>query len=541
MDILVSTTSSLVLRYVLSNFLQPTYRPSMIIPVFLGLWEGTWLHMLLSSMPTSYDPYLAYLLRPILDFLISGSISYVFIVVVWSMLTVLALDAMGPEHFHDTRRERDSKRPARMGSSHTVLHTTHLPHSRRRSSSRSLTFVLPVASPESDNPTPSTSQLPSQSSTATSSSSITPRASSSTPDATSPRMVLTPQQQSIQQHPIAPIESPQLYISTQAVIMNPEPPPEPASSPISSFPLLQTPGKHRVELVVPALAEGSRSNFPRSPFPPFTVTSPPITNTGPTPREPEQHTEDQEPDHPIPVPAPGHFPIVALESSPPLLPQIPHQEAQVIPDHPSDEADPLQTPVLRGFDDPVHVDSEVDELTTPPYMRPPLASIPEGGSVIIEEAPSAGPSLLLKALATTTVPSTSNVTANATPVPIPAPGHLQTGSPALSALDILSPASSTSSIGGSIISTTDPKSLFERAEKLRNKAWQEVQEKSRLRAELQQARNEGRKKDIFILVGDLKDCEHRIDTLHARAKRRYYLGDALPLLLGLSTLTMMYL
>ncbi|KAG7098854.1 hypothetical protein E1B28_000757 [Marasmius oreades] len=525
MDILVSTASSLVLRYVLSNVLQP-YRPSMVIPVFLGLWEGTWLHMLSSSMPASYDPYLAYLLRPLVDFTISGSFSYVFIIVSWSILTVLALDAMGPEHFYDTRLQRDSKRPTRMGSSHTMLHAaTHSPQSRRRSRSRSLTFILPT-SPESATHTPSSSRQQSQS------SAITSNSSSTTPTGVSPtpRFDLTPQQQ-----PIAPIESLQMHIPSQVVIANTEPLPNPVSSPISSIPLLQTPVGHRIELVVPVLTEGSRSTFPRSPFPPSTSTPTQISNTDPTPRE------QADPDRPIPVPAPSYFPTVALQSNLPT--ETHYREAPVVRAQNDDDADPLQTPVLRGFDDPVHVDSDFDELTTPPYMRPPRpAFISHGGPTIIEDVPTAGPSLLLKVLSTTIDPSTSNVTTSATPVPIPPPGpHLQLGSPALSALDVLSPASPASSMAGSIISTTDPKILFERAEKLRNRAWQEVQEKTRLKSELQKARNEGKKKDIFILAGDVKECEHRIDTLHARAKRRYYLGDVLANTLMFSMLTVLHI
>ncbi|KAL0577035.1 hypothetical protein V5O48_004969 [Marasmius crinis-equi] len=550
MDILVSTASSFVLRYVLSNAL-PSYKPSMIIPVFLGIWEGTWLHMLLLSMPSSYDPYLAYLLRPFIDFFISGSISYVFSVVVWSALTVLALDAMGPAHFHDTRREKTYKRPisTRTGSahtSHTVLHPIpHTPRSRR-SRSRSLTFVLPVSSPESANlitsppsqeqSQASTSQSSSEatsgaSSSATpqipsSSSSATPQiaSSSSTSTATPPRTELTPQQR-----PIPPIESSEVSAASPEVDLGnnfvPSMGLEPVTSPITSIPLLNPPVNPRIELVVPAVAEGSRSNFPRSPFPPSTA--PPIVATSPTAPEesriagPARDSSDS----PIPVPAPGFFPGIVPEPNPRAFSIPPQPPVRAFLQH-HDETDALQTPVLRGFDDQVQVDSDIeaDELTTPPHLRavvrphhPSFMQALEGS--LVEEPPTAGPSLLLDARSVTLASSTS-ITANVSPVPVPPRGQ---PSPALSALDMLSPVSATSAME-SIISTTDPKLLFDRAEKLRNKAWKEVEEKARLKADLVKARAEGRKKDIFILTGDIKDSEHRIDNLHARAKRRYYLA-----------------
>ncbi|KAJ8077168.1 hypothetical protein PM082_001596 [Marasmius tenuissimus] len=561
MDILISTASSFVLRYVISNVLHPSsYSPSMIVPVFLGVWEGTWLHMLLLSMPSSYDPYLAYLLRPLVDFFISdGSVSYVFSVVLWSVLTMLALDAMGPKHRHDTRRERSSKRiSSRTGSSHTA-HTVLQPTSSsqkprpisRRSRSRSLTFVLPVSSPESLNQTTSPpSQEQSQvsgslSSTTTtltgssSSSSTTPQYISTASTPTPTRTEMTPYYQ-----PIPPIQSPPQLpaFSPRADMGNqPQAGPVPASSPMSSIPLLQPPVSSRVarEPVVPAVAESSRSAYSRPPYAPsnpsydaspsptLVVSNPPTIPTPPEDRTPPAQAE-RDLSSPIPVPAPGFFPAKIAEPAPPV-PAVaasnPAPPLQSIPEH-RDETDTIRSPVLRGFDDEVGVESDVeyDELTTPPHLRarsaPSFITALEGA--FVEEPPAVGRSLLLDSRTSrATIPSTSNVTANASPVPIPVPGnHI---SPALSALDILSPVSS-SSLADSIISTTDPKQLFERAEKLRNKAWKEIHEKSKLKADLHKARIEGRKKDIFILAGDVKESEHRIDTLHARAKRRYYLA-----------------
>ncbi|ESK96666.1 hypothetical protein Moror_6886 [Moniliophthora roreri MCA 2997] len=528
MDILVSTASSIVLRYVLSNVSQ-VYRSNKLIPVGLGIWEGVSIHLLLQAMPSSYDPYLAYLLRAALDFIMTRDISYVSIVTVWTVLIVLALDALGSEHFYDTRYQQPRKRNINIapGTLHTTVHHTAVPviaspisptHVPR---TRSLTFILPTTSPStvtaSSDPTPASTV---SSSTSTQQPS---QSSSSTATATaSPQEQFTSTLRERDNGAESGSGSDELgYIFSSPIVDLLESADERSrpTTPITSLTLLQSPTNptSNEKTRLPLYPFPLTNNFsPRPPPPPHLPSNlqRPIIEA-PEPRRPFEIEERPEPILPVPIPAPpALFPgSLANESPERELVLPPQPEPIFIPPH----TDELQTPPL-GQDHGYRMEPDRDELLTPPQMRP-TSSIMVHRASVKSEAPA--PSLLLELQSNTLVASTSNATA--TPIPVPIPPREAAASP-LSALDISSPGPSSpaQSIADSVLSTSDPQILFERADKLRNKAWKEAREKDRLEAELREARAEGRTRDVFLLMGDVKDCKQRMETLHARARRRYY-------------------
>ncbi|KAK7035500.1 hypothetical protein VNI00_011793 [Paramarasmius palmivorus] len=527
MDLLVSTTSSLVLRYVLSS-VSTAYRFHKLIPIGLGIWEGISMHVLLQAMPASYDPYLAYLLRAAIDFFISRDISYVSIVTIWTALIVLAMDALGSEYFYHTRHQRIPKRPSRnIGSLHTTVHTTPIPippaapvDIPRTRSARSLTFILPTASPSTVNSeTPATSSTQQQTST-----NNTP---SEQPTTSSQSSISTVRDGSGSDDSLGYIFSSPIYIPETLHYDTNERPGNVSSTPITSLTLLQSPTNPRP---LDSSSEHSRTymhpfplsnNFsPRPPPPPRLPIEQPIPQRplveSPIHEAARGNFEPEELVLPVPVPAPmPALPPSSLAEShehrshDPEYVLPPQSEPIFIPPH----EDALQTPVLHGQHYPPG-ELDADELLTPPQLRP-ASSVMVHRASVISEAPVS--SLLLDVQSNTLVASTSNTT------PVPIPPREAAGSP-LSALDIHSPGPSSSalSIADSILSTSDPHLLFERAEKLRNRAWKEAKEKDRLEAELRQARSEGRTRDVFLLMGDIKDCRQRMESLHSRARRRYY-------------------
>ncbi|KAF5366967.1 hypothetical protein D9758_003908 [Tetrapyrgos nigripes] len=118
MHLAISFITGLALRY-----LAPS---SSIGIVILGAWEGVCLYYLSSSLPSSYDPHLAYALRLCFDLLLTRSPLRVFLILLWSLLSNFASDALSDQHFYDTTRSKHHRRvtspaPVRRHSSARVI------------------------------------------------------------------------------------------------------------------------------------------------------------------------------------------------------------------------------------------------------------------------------------------------------------------------------------------------------------------------------------------------------------------------------------
>ncbi|KAH7872144.1 uncharacterized protein C8R40DRAFT_1118551 [Lentinula edodes] len=214
------------------------------------------------------------------------------------------------------------------------------------------------------------------------------------------------------------------------------------------------------------------------------------------------------------------------ESSPlplslPLSSSSSIQREEYQPEYPEDDVnDDLQTPlpqsrVLIPEDD----DDNDDELQTPLALLP-ISSLPELSI-------PADQSILLRPIRST---STS-------PVPIPAPAlpYITTSSPHPASpsssslhLSTLHPHSHSLSPSSSSQQSTillSPTSLYTHADALRKQAWKEHHFlKTQLEKDLVRARSQGNTTEAFMLLGEIKDTLARIDKLHGRAKRRFYLA-----------------
>jgi len=105
MDSILSVGIGLGLRLLLHVASQHNRLGSPLI----GLWEGIVLYHLSEKLPPSVDPYIAYGLRLLVDFLFTESISRMMIVLLWTALGMLVSEALGPSHWYDTSHERQSK------------------------------------------------------------------------------------------------------------------------------------------------------------------------------------------------------------------------------------------------------------------------------------------------------------------------------------------------------------------------------------------------------------------------------------------------
>ncbi|KIK67129.1 hypothetical protein GYMLUDRAFT_238464 [Collybiopsis luxurians FD-317 M1] len=181
--------------------------------------------------------------------------------------------------------------------------------------------------------------------------------------------------------------------------------------------------------------------------------------------------------------------------------------------------DELQTP-MNNNDMPISEDNNEDELQTP--LALPIANIPFED---LDGPPELdiGPSMLLGPPDIDPVPIPLSSVSSPLPVPMPAPVQSTTLESPVSSLHTLSNASSSAaSPAGSVLSVTSPTRMYARGDELRKQAWKEERAKMRVETDLRKARTEGRTKDVFLLLGEMKAAQMRIDRLHMRAKRRYY-------------------
>ncbi|KAF5389453.1 hypothetical protein D9757_004274 [Collybiopsis confluens] len=213
------------------------------------------------------------------------------------------------------------------------------------------------------------------------------------------------------------------------------------------------------------------------------------------------------------------FPVPALFE--PQSPQITIPELAVpilVMERETSSQDELQTPM--GNSDIAIQDDNQDELQTP--LALPISHVPFGDF----DEPSRsdiGPSMLLDPPDIIPVPILPSSGTSPLPVPIPALIHSTTLESPLSTLHTISKSSSsTSSPPVSVLSVTSPTRMYARGDELRKQAWKEERAKLSLESQLRSARADGRTKDVFLLIGEIKATRMRIERLHMRAKRRYY-------------------
>ncbi|THU99973.1 hypothetical protein K435DRAFT_776824 [Dendrothele bispora CBS 962.96] len=295
MQLVISSLIGLSLRYFAHS--------SNLGLALLGAWEGICLYHLSSTFPSSYDPHLAYALRLCFDIFLTRNPYRVVLILLWSLLSNFASDALNDQHFYDTTREKRAHRPS--SSRHT--------RERKRSSSR-------IISP------PSTSY-------SYKSSSVT----STVGTLNSPSGVISPTQD----------QPSTLYIRTPVFDVGDVRSTDDPEAPSTGLPLP----------IVPFTDISSVDDTAR-PVP---------SATGLEEAAIEAISTDFVPDTfepSLPVLAPHPMPLIT-DSLPPLN-EDPIMTGVMQTDVGAHESggDELQTPMLPGL--PVEITDHVDELTTPP-------------------------------------------------------------------------------------------------------------------------------------------------------------------------------
>jgi len=102
MDNILAIASGVALRIVLDNITSHDFR---LTGTLVGLWEGAVTLHLLNKMPSSVDPYIAYLVRLLIDFLVTENILRLILVVVWTGLGMVLAD-ISPAIWHDVGGHR---------------------------------------------------------------------------------------------------------------------------------------------------------------------------------------------------------------------------------------------------------------------------------------------------------------------------------------------------------------------------------------------------------------------------------------------------
>ncbi|KAJ4471907.1 hypothetical protein C8R41DRAFT_850342 [Lentinula lateritia] len=221
----------------------------------------------------------------------------------------------------------------------------------------------------------------------------------------------------------------------------------------------------------------------------------------------------------LPLPVSPAQNVQESESSPLSLPVSPAQNVQ------ESSPLPLSLPMSSFREEEYEVEEDVDDdLQTPlpqsrvllpedDELQTPLALLPISS---LPELPiPADQSILLRPIRSTSI----------SPVPVPAPAlpYITSSSPSshLSTLHPLSPSSSSQQ--SSIL--LSPNSLYTHADALRKQAWKEHHYlKTQLENDLALARSHGNTTEAFILLGEIKDTLLKIDKLHGRAKKKFYLA-----------------
>ncbi|KAI0730293.1 hypothetical protein C8Q72DRAFT_776374 [Fomitopsis betulina] len=136
MDNFYAIGVGLILRATIDKITQHNHR---VNGSLVGLWEGAILHHFLAKSPNSFDPYIAFAFRLIVDLLLTSNLTRLVVVVVWTGMGVLLSD-LGWDVAEDKRFRRLYRR-ARRALPPPFKRTSHT-----RSSSRVQFSELPAGS-----------------------------------------------------------------------------------------------------------------------------------------------------------------------------------------------------------------------------------------------------------------------------------------------------------------------------------------------------------------------------------------------------------
>ncbi|KAJ4468144.1 hypothetical protein J3R30DRAFT_3715020 [Lentinula aciculospora] len=490
----------LCLRFVLAS---SSIAQGRLYPAILGVWEGVCLRYLINltnetnqtrqtnqtnrehqhNETISVDPFLSYGVRLCIDYFITDSFTQVFGIVLWSFLGALMIEGVETGSMVDTAGHT-SPNWSKRSTSHNTNHRTGTSFTKIQVHDVPPTFYTPsTASP------------------------VVGTASTS---------VFSPRDYSVDS---VDSRGDSVGNSVNGSMYTP------VDVSYTDTPLLEVPVTSVSSPPIPNIPSESIDARSSELHGSYTLPPPTLFQY----QSPAQHSILNSIPNSIPntsVQSPLPIPILAMsreefEYYPMDELQTPLPRSHIaIPDEDNDEnnEDELQTPLALpissiGFDNPPELELEPSMLLRPPLPRS-----------------SSGTPLPIRPIRST----------NSSPVPVPAPGpqiqsesvdlallsspHLSSSSP-LSTLRPLTAASSPSSSSppDSVISAISPTTLYTRADSLRKQAWKEERFlKTQLEHDLIVARIQGRTKDVFLLVGEIKGTQARIDRLHMRAKRRYY-------------------
>ncbi|KAF9449193.1 hypothetical protein P691DRAFT_812887 [Macrolepiota fuliginosa MF-IS2] len=102
MDNVFAIAFGLGVRFVVDTV---SHRSLRLAGTLVGLWEGVVTLHFLKKMPKSFDPYIAYLVRLFVDFLVTESLLRLVLVVVWTGLGMVLAD-IAPAIWHDVGAHR---------------------------------------------------------------------------------------------------------------------------------------------------------------------------------------------------------------------------------------------------------------------------------------------------------------------------------------------------------------------------------------------------------------------------------------------------
>src|SRR6188768_2577884 len=89
MDSIFAIAAGLGLRFVVDTVSHHDFK---LTGTLVGLWEGVILLHFLKKMPKSSDPYIAYVVRLFVDFMVTESVTRLVLVLIWTGLGMILAD-----------------------------------------------------------------------------------------------------------------------------------------------------------------------------------------------------------------------------------------------------------------------------------------------------------------------------------------------------------------------------------------------------------------------------------------------------------------
>ncbi|KAF8629842.1 hypothetical protein AX15_003208 [Amanita polypyramis BW_CC] len=557
MDILFSIASGLGLRLICGNLPEPVNGLS---PVFIGLWEGTLSHLLISLDPDgaqiSTDHFLAYCVRLVVDLVHSQDPLRPVAVALWTGVGIFLCQAINYQSPNEHRKRSRRRKASGTTSLPSHIRVYEPPPSQKIEPSSNQASSRPEMPPHERPSTPPSFFLQGEDSEVMNFSPVLDPSLQTDPASIPPRPPSA----------IAPLlEAASDGDPLQVPASLPTPPATSFSADIDKE---SSDSGRRLSTIVEAPSGEETSTFApvnkgesgRDELGAFRNKAPPVET-----RDQEQntiHTPTKADLIPLPVPDPytrqswrkktavSHNSsriLATADTAPPAIVTNvnPVTAKLLLRPYTSDEevvSDELQTPLnpvsralLEDDADNVFSENDNDELQTPSMLRRHLgdgqlsplslpvqvrladetARLTESNTHYIESGDDRdlGQLTILNPPRRVTGQSIDAVIAASNSV-IPRNSLLMTSESALS-----SPISETAS---SKLSDVDPKELYSRGDEWRKKAWEEERRLSELRTEYRKAVGEKRVKDAFMLKGQITKTIETIQKLHEKAAKRYY-------------------